>query len=114
MSCRTVRVKVGSEEKFSAAAKGRDAAVDETLEFIVGRKEIDAHEDLSVDIEVWDYRLINHFKVTFSVCSEQCLEPVKAHMLHYQKLLYAVTMCMCLHHMLGPHVNVLNLYSPSV
>ena len=76
MSCRTVKVKVGSEEKFSAAAKGRDAAVDETLEFIVGRREIDAHEDLSVDIEVWDYRLINHFKVTLSVCSEQHLVPV--------------------------------------
>lgn len=114
MSCRTVKVKVGSEEKFSAAAKGRDAAVDETLEFIVGRKEIDAHQDLSVDIEVWDYRLINHFKVTFSVSSERYLGPVKAYTLHYQKLLYAVTMCMCLPHTLGPHVNVLNWFNPSV
>ncbi len=63
MCCRTVKVSVNGEEKFTAAAKGRDAAVDETLEFILGRKEINAHEDLSVDIEVWDYRLINHFKV---------------------------------------------------
>ena len=61
--CRTVKVTVAGEEKFTAAAKGKDAAIDETLEFILGRKEINEHEDLSVDIEVWDYRLINHFKV---------------------------------------------------
>lgn len=63
----TVKVTVAGEEKFTAAAKGKDAAVDETLEFILGRKEIDAHEDLSVDIEVWDYRLINHFKGRLSI-----------------------------------------------
>ena len=54
---------VNGEEKFTAAAKGKDAAIDETLEFILGRREIQSNEDLSVDIEVWDYRLINHFKV---------------------------------------------------
>ena len=62
-----MKVTVNGEEKFTAPAKGKDAAVDETLEFILGRKEINAHDDLSVDIEVWDYRLINHFKVTFLV-----------------------------------------------
>ncbi|KAA6417058.1 MAG: hypothetical protein FRX49_12968, partial [Trebouxia sp. A1-2] len=30
-------------------------------------KEIDAHDDLTVDIEVWDYRLINHFKGRVSI-----------------------------------------------
>ena len=63
--CRTVKVTVAVEEKCTAAAKGKDAAIDETLELILGRKEINEHEDLSVDIEVWDYRLINHFKVQF-------------------------------------------------
>ena len=54
---------MNGEEKFTAPAKGKDAAIDETLEFILGRKEIQGHGELSVDIEVWDYRLINHFKV---------------------------------------------------
>lgn len=54
---------MNGEEKFTAPAKGKDAAIDETLEFILGRKEIQGHSQLSVDIEVWDYRLINHFKV---------------------------------------------------
>lgn len=61
--CRTCKVTVDGEEKFTAPAKGRDAAIDETLEFILGRKEIQGHDQLSVNIEVWDYRLINHFKV---------------------------------------------------
>ena len=61
--CRTCKVTVNGEEKFTAAAKGKDAAVDETLEFILGRKEIQGQDELSVNIEVWDYRLINHFKV---------------------------------------------------
>ena len=65
--------------KYTAAAKGKDAAIDQTLEFILGRKEINAHEDLSVDLEVWDYRLINHFKVMHEAlcyhvaCSHQLL-----------------------------------------
>lgn len=63
----TVKVTVDGEEKFTAAAKGKDAAIDETLEFILGRKEINAHDDLSVDLEVWDYRLINHFKGRLSI-----------------------------------------------
>lgn len=54
---------VNGEEKFTAPAKGKDAAIDETLEFILGRKEIQGHSQLSVNIEVWDYRMINHFKV---------------------------------------------------
>ena len=58
-----MKVTVAGEEKVTAAAKGRDAAIDETLEFILGRKEINAREEPTIDIEVWDYRLINHFKV---------------------------------------------------
>ena len=54
---------MNGEEKFTAPAKGKDAGIDETLEFILGRKEIQGHDDLTVNIEVWDYRLINHFKV---------------------------------------------------
>lgn len=53
------------EEKFTAASKGKDATFDETLEFIMGKKEIAGRDDLMIHIEVWDYRLINHFKVSF-------------------------------------------------
>ena len=60
---RTCKVTVNGEEKFTAPAKGKDAGIDETVEFILGRKEIQGHEGLSVNIEVWDYRLIHHFKV---------------------------------------------------
>ena len=63
VSCRSCKVTVNGEEKFTAPAKGKDAGIDETLEFILGRKEIQSHDNLSVNIEVWDYRLINHFKV---------------------------------------------------
>lgn len=63
----TVKVTVDKDIKYTAAAKGKDAAIDQTLEFILGRKEINAHEDLSVDLEVWDYRLINHFKGRLSI-----------------------------------------------
>ena len=79
MLCRTVKVTVDEDIKYTAAAKGKDAAIDQTLEFILGRKEINAHEDLSVDLEVWDYRLINHFKVMHEAswhhvaCSHQLL-----------------------------------------
>ena len=59
-----MKVTVDGDTKYTAASKGRDASFDETLEFILGRKEIAGHEDLMVEIEVWDYRLINHFKVT--------------------------------------------------
>ena len=73
-----MKVTVDGEEKFTAAAKGKDAAIDETLEFILGRKEINAHDDLSVDLEVWDYRLINHFKVNILVhCSCSWLNAAK-------------------------------------
>ena len=51
------------EVKFTAASKGKDATFDETLEFIMGKKEIAGRDDLMIHIEVWDYRLINHFKV---------------------------------------------------
>ena len=61
--CRTCKVTVNGEEKFTAPAKGKDVGIDETLEFILGRKEIQGHDDLTVNIEIWDYRLINHFKV---------------------------------------------------
>ena len=64
VSCRSCKVTVNGEEKFTAPAKGKDAGIDETLEFILGRKEIQSHDDLAVNIEVWDYRLINHFKVS--------------------------------------------------
>lgn len=61
--CSTCKVTVNGEEKYTAPAKSKDAGIDETLEFILGRKEIHGHDDLTVNIEVWDYRLINHFKV---------------------------------------------------
>ena len=70
--CRTVKVTVDQDTKFTAAAKGRDAAFDETLEFILGRKEISGHDDLMVEIEVWDYRLINHFKVRSHAAALPC------------------------------------------
>ncbi|KAL3139207.1 hypothetical protein ABBQ32_005978 [Trebouxia sp. C0010 RCD-2024] len=63
----TCKVTVNGEEKFTAPAKGKDAAIDETLEFILGRKEIQGHSQLSVNIEVWDYRMINHFKGRMSI-----------------------------------------------
>ena len=60
-ACRTVKVKVAGETKLTPTGTGRDASINERLEFVLsGSTAQDANA--LIEIEVWDFKWINDRK----------------------------------------------------
>ncbi|EIE27751.1 hypothetical protein COCSUDRAFT_45975 [Coccomyxa subellipsoidea C-169] len=61
-STATLKVKVAGHTKKSVRAPGSEPLFDDTLEFILGADEIAEPERKSITVEVWDYKMVNHFR----------------------------------------------------
>ena len=61
LCCRTCKVIVHGEEKFTVAAKGKEPGWDDNLEFILGHSAT-SKPDVDIVVELWDYKFFNHFK----------------------------------------------------
>ncbi|BDA48413.1 Synaptotagmin-2 [Coccomyxa sp. Obi] len=73
-STATLKVTVAGHSKKTISAQGSEPLFDDTLEFILGADEIEEAERKQIEVEVWDYKLVNHFRGVAQVSLKDVLD----------------------------------------